>query len=377
MAEYVVGKAVVDKKTKRLIQRAKPGDIAVLYHRDVDEVAARQLIKAKVRGIVNFQPSISGRFLNQGPEILLDAGKIVVDVPNESLFDLIQEGDLIKIKADGDIIVNGKFFCKGVLINKEFIKIKYEEARANYEREIERFAINTLEYIKREKEILSSDYAVPRLKTDMSKKHVLVVVRGKDYREDILALKSYIEEIKPILIGVDGGADALLEFGLKPHIIVGDMDSISDRGLKCGAEIVVHAYPDGRAPGLDRVKQLGLEYKVMAVAGTSEDAALLLAYHSGADLIVAVGTHTNAVDFLEKGRQGMASTFLVRLKVGHVLIDAKGVNKLYRSRIKRNYLAALLASAVFPLLIISAASPVVRHLIRLFLIRVRMMIGFF
>nr|PZN04613.1 MAG: hypothetical protein DIU66_04360 [Bacillota bacterium] len=377
MAEYVVGKAVVDKKTKRLIQRAKPGDIAVLYHRDVDEVAARQLVKAKVRGIVNFQPSISGRFLNQGPEILLDAGKIVVDVPNESLFDLIQEGDLIKIKADGDIIVNGKFFCKGVLINKEFIKIKYEEARANYEREIERFAINTLEYIKREKEILSSDYAVPRLKTDMSKKHVLVVVRGKDYREDILALKSYIEEIKPILIGVDGGADALLEFGLKPHIIVGDMDSISDRGLKCGAEIVVHAYPDGRAPGLDRVKQLGLEYKVMAVAGTSEDAALLLAYHSGADLIVAVGTHTNAVDFLEKGRQGMASTFLVRLKVGHVLIDAKGVNKLYRSRIKRNYLAALLASAVFPLLIISAASPVVRHLIRLFLIRVRMMIGFF
>lgn len=377
MAEYVVGKAVVDKKTKRLIQRAKPGDIAVLYHRDVDEVAARQLIKAKVRGIVNFQPSISGRFLNQGPEILLDAGKIVVDVPNDSLFDLIQEGDLIKIKADGDIIVNGKFFCKGVLINKEFIKIKYEEARANYEREIERFAINTLEYIKREKEILSSDYAVPRLKTDMSKKHVLVVVRGKDYREDILALKSYIEEIKPILIGVDGGADALLEFGLKPHIIVGDMDSISDRGLKCGAEIVVHAYPDGRAPGLDRVKQLGLEYKVMAVAGTSEDAALLLAYHSGADLIIAVGTHTNAVDFLEKGRQGMASTFLVRLKVGHVLIDAKGVNKLYRSRIKRNYLAALLASAVFPLLIISAASPVVRHLIRLFLIRVRMMIGFF
>ncbi|KXG78148.1 hypothetical protein AN618_05400 [Fervidicola ferrireducens] len=376
MAEFIVGRAVVDKKTKRLIQRAKPGDIAVLCHKDIDEVAALQLIKSKVKGIINFQPSISGRFLNQGPEILVNSGKVVVDVCQDGLFDMIHEGDLIKIKNNGEIIVNEKFFCKGLVLNKEFIKSKYEEAKANYEKEIERFAINTLEYIKREKKILSSDYAVPMLKTDMRKKHVMVVVRGKDYREDILALKSYIEEIKPVLIGVDGGADALLEFGLKPDIIVGDMDSISDKGLKCGAEIVVHAYPDGRAPGLERVKRLGLEYKIMAVTGTSEDVALLLAYHSGADLIVTVGTHTNVIDFLEKGRQGMASTFLVRLKVGHILIDAKGVNKLYRSRIKSNYLAALLAAAFFPLLIISASSPVAKHLIRLLIIKVRMMIGF-
>lgn len=376
MAELIVGRAVVDKRTKRLIQRVKPGDIAVLCHRDIDEVAALQLVKSKVKGIVNFQPSISGRFLNQGPEILINYGKVVVDVGQDRLFDEIHEGDLIKIKKNGDIIVNEKFFCKGLVLNKEFIKSKYEEAKVNYEKEIERFAINTLEYIKREKKILSSDYAVPPLKTDMRKKHVMVVVRGKDYREDILALKSYIEEIKPVLIGVDGGADALLEFGLKPDIIVGDMDSISDKGLKCGAEIVVHAYPDGRAPGLERVKRLGLEYKMMAVTGTSEDAALLLAYHSGADLIIAVGTHTNVIDFLEKGRQGMASTFLVRLKVGHILIDAKGVNKLYRSRIKSNYLAALLAAAFFPLLIISASSPVAKHLIRLLVIKLRMMIDF-
>lgn len=376
MAEFIVGRAVVDKKTKRLIQRAKPGDIAVLCHRDIDEVAALQLIKSKVKGIINFQPSISGRFLNQGPEILVNSGKVVVDVGQDGLFDMIHEGDLIKIKNNGEIIVNEKFFCKGLVLSKEFIKSKYEEAKTNYEKEIERFAINTLEYIKREKKILSSDCAVPMLKTDMRKKHVMVVVRGKDYREDILALKSYIEEIKPVLIGVDGGADALLEFGLKPDIIVGDMDSISDKGLKCGAEIVVHAYPDGRAPGLERVKRLGLEYKIMAVTGTSEDVALLLAYHSGADLIVTVGTHMNVIDFLEKGRQGMASTFLVRLKVGHILIDAKGVNKLYRSRIKTNYLAALLAAAFFPLLIISASSPVAKHLIRLLIIKVRMMIGF-
>ncbi|MCF6096701.1 putative cytokinetic ring protein SteA [Thermovorax subterraneus] len=376
MAEFIVGRAVVDKKTKWLIQRAKPGDIAVLSHKDIDEVAAHQLIKSKVKGIINFQPSISGRFLNQGPEVLVNAGKVLVDVTQDGLIDLIRDGDLIEIKNNGEIILNGKFFCKGIVLTKEFIRSKYDEAKVNYEKEIERFAINTLEYIKHEKKIISADYAVPTLKTDMRKRHVMVVVRGKDYKEDILALMSYIEEIKPVLIGVDGGADALLEFGLKPDIIVGDMDSISDKGLKCGAEIVVHAYPDGRAPGLERVKRLGLDYKIMAVNGTSEDMALLLAYHSGADLIIAVGTHTNIIDFLEKGRQGMASTFLVRLKVGHILIDAKGVNKLYRYRIKSDYLAALLAAAFFPILIISASSPLVKHLFRLLIIKVRMMFGF-
>ncbi|MCG0274997.1 MAG: putative cytokinetic ring protein SteA [Thermosediminibacteraceae bacterium] len=376
MKKFVVGRAVVDKKTKKLLQRVKPGDIAVIFHKDIDELAALQLKKSKVKGVINFQPSISGRFLNHGPEILLDAGMLVVDVLEEGLFDKIREGDLVRINENGEITVNGRFFYKGLVLTKEWIKSKYEEAKSNYEKEIERFAINTLEYIKREKTLLSSDYSVPQLKTDMRKKHVMVVVRGKDYKEDILALKSYIEEIKPVLIGVDGGADALLEFGLKPDIIVGDMDSISDKGLKCGAEIVIHAYPDGRAPGLERVKQLGLEYKKIAITGTSEDAALLLAYHSGADLIVAVGTHTNMIDFLEKGRQGMASTFLVRLKVGHILIDAKGVNKLYRSGLKINYLAALFAAAFFPIFILSTTSPVVKHLIRLLLIKVRIMIGF-
>ncbi|TYP54253.1 putative cytokinetic ring protein SteA [Thermosediminibacter litoriperuensis] len=376
MGTCVAGRAVVDRKTKRLLQRIKFGDIAVIFHRDIDELAAINLVKSKARGVINFQPSISGRFFNKGPVVLLNAGIPVVDVPEEGLFDAIRDGDMVQIKEDGEIMVNGRFLCRGVILSQELINSKLEEAKANFEGELEKFAINTLEYIRRERALLSSDYSVPRLKTDMHRKHVMVVVRGKDYREDILTLKSYIEEIKPVLIGVDGGADALLEFGLKPNVIIGDMDSISDKGLMCGAEIVVHAYPDGRAPGLDRVKQLGLNYHIMPVTGTSEDAALLLAYHSGADLIVAVGTHTNIIDFLEKGRQGMASTFLVRLKVGHILIDAKGVNKLYRGGIKINYIAALFAAAFFPIFILGTTSPAVRHLLRLIFLKVRLMFGF-
>ncbi|ADL08034.1 putative cytokinetic ring protein SteA [Thermosediminibacter oceani] len=371
-----VGRAVVDRKTKKLLQRLKPGEIAVIYHKDIDELAAKNLVKSKVKGVINFQPSMSGRFFNQGPAMLLDAGIPVVDVSEEELFDSIRDGDIVQIKENGEITVNGRFLCKGVILSQDLISSKLEEAKANFEKELEKFAVNTLEYIRREKTLLSSDYTVPRLKTDMHRKHVMVVVRGKDYREDLLTLRSYIEEIKPVLIGVDGGADALLEFGLKPNVIIGDMDSISDKGLMCGAEIVVHAYPDGRAPGLDRVKKLGLDYHIMPVTGTSEDAALLLAYHSGADLIVAVGTHNNIIDFLEKGRQGMASTFLVRLKVGHILIDAKGVNKLYKGGIKINYIAALFVAAFFPIFILGTTSPAFRHLLRLILLKVKLMIGF-
>jgi uncharacterized membrane-anchored protein len=170
---------------------------------------------------------------------------------------------------------------------------------------------------------------------------VLVVVRGYDYREDLTALRSYIRELHPLLIGVDGGADALLDAGLRPDLIIGDMDSVTTEALVSGAELVVHAYADGRAPGMERLEALGLPCEVFEATGTSEDIAMLLAYERGAELIVAVGTHTNLVELMDKGRKGMASTFLTRLRVGSVLVDAKGVSRLYRGGIRRQDLMLL------------------------------------
>jgi uncharacterized membrane-anchored protein len=177
-------------------------------------------------------------------------------------------------------------------------------------------------------------------------------VRGYDHQRDLKALKHYIREYKPVLIGVDGGADALLEAGLKPHLIVGDMDAVSDAALATGAEVVVHAYPDGRAPGLARVQDLGIDAVTFPTSGTSEDVAMLLADENGASLIVAVGTHATLTEFLDKGRSGMASTFLTRLRVGGKLVDAKGVTRLYRSRISA---AALLLLVLATLVTIIAA----------------------
>ena len=183
-----------------------------------------------------------------------------------------------------------------------------------------------------------------------------MVVRGYHYKEDLAALRSYIREVGPVLIGVDGGADTLLEEGYRPHLIVGDMDSVSEKALLSGAEIVVHAYPNGFAPGEDRLKALQLPYKVMKVSGTSEDMALLLAHGKGAELIVAVGTHGNLRKFLDKGRMGMASTFLVRLRVGEILMDAKGVSRLYSARIRGRDLALLIGAALFAMAIVASIS---------------------
>jgi uncharacterized membrane-anchored protein len=240
----------------------------------------------------------------------------------------------------------GNVVATGTEQTPELLTAAMAEARAGLAVQLEAFAANTMEYLKRERELLLDGTGVPDIRTDLDGRHALVVVRGYDYRQDLLALRPYIREYHPVLIAVDGGADALIECGLRPHLIVGDMDSVTDDALRCGAEIVVHAYRDGTAPGLARVQNLGIDPVVFPAAGTSEDVALLLADDKGAALIVAVGTHATLVEFLDKGRAGMASTFLTRLRVGGKLVDAKGVSRLYRSRIRLSTLLMLVVAVV-------------------------------
>jgi uncharacterized membrane-anchored protein len=231
------------------------------------------------------------------------------------------------------------------------------EAKAGLSTQLEAFAANTMEYMKRERALLLDGVGVPDVTTKLDGRHALVVVRGYDYKEDLHALRPYIRDYRPVLIGVDGGADALREAGYHPDMIIGDMDSVSDDSLRCGAEIVVHAYADGRAPGLKRVQDLGVEAITFPASATSEDIAMLLADEKGAKLIVAVGTHATLVEFLDKGRGGMASTFLTRLRLGGKLVDAKGVSRLYRSRISGLSLVFL----VLATLIAMAAAVAVSH----------------
>ncbi|HEY3632533.1 MAG TPA: putative cytokinetic ring protein SteA [Jatrophihabitantaceae bacterium] len=340
----VSGVARVDRRTKRLVGRLNPGDIAIIDHVDLDRVAAESLVAAKVAGVVNAQPSISGRYPNLGPDLLVASGIPLLDNVGNQVFAAVKEGT--RVRLDGDTLYAGEQpVATGSEQDVGSITAQMAEAKSGLATQLEAFAANTMEYMKRERALLLDGVGVPEVRTKFRDRHVLVVVRGYDYKEDLAALRHYIREYKPLLIGVDGGADALREAGYKPHMIVGDMDSVSDEVLAGGAEVVVHAYPDGRAPGLARVQDLGIEAVTFPALGTSEDIAMLLADEKGASLIVAVGTHATLVEFLDKGRSGMASTFLTRLRLGGKLVDAKGVSRLYRSRISSAALLLLVLAA--------------------------------
>lgn len=328
----VTGTARLDHRTKALTKRLRPGDIAVVDHVDIDRVSADALVGCKVAAVVNAAPSTSGRYPNLGPEILLAHGIALVDGVGADVFAAVSEGDEVRLEG-GTLYAGDDPVATGTVQTAETVEAAMSEARAGLATQLEAFAANTMEYLLKERDLLLDGIGVPDIATDLQGRHALIVVRGYDYKQDIAVLRPYIREYKPVLIGVDGGADALIEAGYKPHLIVGDMDSVSDAALRCGAEVVVHAYADGRAPGLPRVQSLGVEAVVFPAAGTSEDVAMLLADEKGATLIVAVGTHATLVEFLDKGRAGMSSTFLTRLRVGGKLVDAKGVSRLYRSRI--------------------------------------------
>ncbi|ACV62871.1 Thiamin pyrophosphokinase catalytic region [Desulfofarcimen acetoxidans DSM 771] len=371
---YYKGIARIDKRTKNLVKRLISSDIAIIDHKDLDEVAAQSLLETKVRIVVNASHSLSEDYPNPGPLVLVGSGVHLIDNAGKEIMSAISEGQEIEI-VENRILLNGELIAEGKLLSIDYIKEKMLETQKHINRVLSKFVQNTLEYAQNEVGMILGEVEVPETRTVFKNKHTLIVVRGKNYKEDLNAITSYINEVKPVLVAVDGGADALMEFGYQPDVIIGDMDSISDKMLRCGAELIVHAYPNGKAPGLERLNELGLSALVFPAPGTSEDIAMLLAYEKGTDLIVAVGTHSNMYDFLEKGRKGMSSTFLVRLKVGSVLVDAKGVSQLYKSNIKVRYLAQIILAALLPFTIVLVISPTTRELLRLLYIQFRLILG--
>jgi uncharacterized membrane-anchored protein len=356
----------MDHRTKNLTKRLRRGEIAIIDHSDLDRVSAEALIRQEVAAVVNAAVSISGRYPNLGPQLLVEAGIPLVDDVGPEVFEQVSEGQGVRL--DGETLyLGGEVVAKGTLQDAESVAAAMADAKAGLADQLKAFAANTIEYISRDAELLIAGIRVPELKTVMEGRHVLVVARGYRHRDDLQALRAYIREFKPVMVAVDGGANALLEAGYKPQLIVGDMDSVSDRALSCGAEIVVHAYPNGVAPGLARVQDLGLPSVQCPATGTSEDLAVLLADELGAALIVAVGMRFSMTEFLDKGRSGMASAVLTRMKVGDKIVDAKGVSRLYRSRISGRALLTLVLSAMVAALAAASVSGASHVLLDFFL----------
>jgi uncharacterized membrane-anchored protein len=354
------GVARVDRNTDALLRRVGPGDIAVLDQIDLDRTTAEALVDARVAAVVNAAPSISGRFPNLGPEVLMAAGVELIDDAGDDVLRVLRDGAKLRV-LDGGVFLGDKLMARGVPQTGHSVACALRDAKEGLANQLEAFSANTIEFMRQDRALLLDGVGVPDVQVRMAGQHVVVVATGTDYAADLAGLRRYIREYHPVLIGVGAGADALWQAGYRPHLIVGNPSEISDRALTSGADVVVPAFADGHAPGLHRVQDLGAGAVTFPSCGNPEDLALLLAHHHGANLVVTVGFQATLAEFLDRARSGSnASTFLTRLRVGSLLVDGKAVAALHRSPVSAGavlllVIAVLVATCVA--LLVTGAGP--------------------
>lgn len=373
-AGAIHGTARLGTRTKDLTKRLSSSDVAVIDHLNIDRIAAEELVHRGIRAVINVSPSSDGSYPNAGPLILVRAGVPLVDVTDVPLFELLDDGDSILV--EGGRISRGKeLIAEGHLLEADELAKRLDDQRRRIDGALHDFAENTVAHIRDEGELLSGTVDFPDTRTDFRDRHVLICVRGTDHVKDLRALKAYIRDVRPLLVAVDGAAHAILDEGFKPDVILGDMDSAGEQALRCGAELIVHAYPDGQAPGAEILDGFGLEYLVIPAAGTSQDVAMLLAFEKGADLIVTVGAQFNLVEFLDKRRGGMSSTFLTRLRIGELLVDAKGVSRLYNPGSSLQLMSWFIAAFLILAVIVVLATPGLSEVFDLIWLKLKVILG--
>jgi uncharacterized membrane-anchored protein len=382
VARTVSGPVRCGRRTKLLVKQLVRGDIALIDHEDLDRVSAEELIAAGVGAVLNCRRSSSGTYPNLGPQLLVEANILLIDLPDDALFDLLDDGDPLVLVAEGpadgtvgEVRRKGSLLARGDVLGLERVRAETEARRLEIGDALERFAHNTIAHMREERELLAGRIELPRFQTDFRDRSTLVVVRGVEHQRDLQALRPFIRDMRPVIVAVDGGAEALLEQGLKPHMIVGDMDSAGEAALRCGAELIVHSYPDGRAPGRARLEELGLSFKLVPAPGTSQDIAMLIAAEKGARLIVSVGSQFNLVEFLDRNREGMSSTFLTRLRIGEILVDAKGVSRLYRPQPGLTPLLVVIAAGLVALIAVVWMTPALRDVADLLWLKLQLLLG--
>jgi uncharacterized membrane-anchored protein len=370
----IEGTARLGERTKHLVKRLRPGDVAVIDHLNIDRIAAEELIEAGVAAVLNASPSSNGRYPNTGPLMLARAGVRLIDAPEADLFECLHDGQRLLIDG-GAVQAGGTEVLRGHVLEVAELEAQLQGQRERIDEALAEFAENTVAHVRQETDLLTGSIDFPPTEASFRDRHVLIVVRGERHRRDLKALRAYIRDVRPLIVAVDGGADGVLEAGRKPDLILGDMDSASDEALRCGAELVVHAYPDGRAPGRERLQAAGLPHTVVPAAGTSEDVAMLMAHEKGAALIVSVGAHFNLIEFLDRKRGGMSSTFLTRLRIGDKLVDAKGVSRLYNPSSTLAPVALFGVAFAILLTILVITSPGLNDVFQLVWLKVRIWLG--
>lgn len=352
----VEGVARVDERTRDVLTRVRPGEVAVIDHEDLDRGTVESLLRAKVIAVVNAADCISGRFPNLAPLLLVAAGIAVVDRCGREVLAAVEEGVDVRV-AGGVVYVGDRAVAHGERQSLESMESRLSETKVHIGAELERLAEGTIEFLHEERDLLIEGVRIPDCDVDFEGRHCVVVLRRLDWRQDLESLMGYIKDRRPVLVGVDSGADALVEVGLRPDLIMGDPNAIGADTLTCGAEVIVIAREGDWSAGLGRLQDLGIPHRTFDARGGATDAALLLAYEKGAALVVAVGTQASAVEFIEQGRADAAASLLTRMRVGQVLVDAKAVERLFSVGIRPRHVLLLILAALVTMLIVAAVSP--------------------
>jgi uncharacterized membrane-anchored protein len=371
-APGLLGTVRVDRRLENALRRARPGDILLVDHVDLDRTGAEAIIESGVAVVVNASPFISGRFPNLGPEMLARAGVQLIDGVGPEALTTLRDGATVHVDG-GEVSTRGTVVASGRELSLDDVLGAMEAARAGMVTQLASFTHNTTEFLRREEDLLLHGLGLPHLETSFDGRPVVVVVRAFDHEADLRALRRYIREQRPVLVGVDAGADALLAAKMVPDLVVvgsagvgggpgeaaaGRGQVISDQALAAAREVLLHADASDRLVGADRLDRLGVRARRVAASGTSEDVALLVADHGGASLIVAVGSHATLDEFLDRQRVGVSSTFLTRLRLGPRLVDAKAVPALYSGRVRMWHIVLTLLVGLLAVAAAVAATPV-------------------
>ncbi|MCW2600631.1 MAG: thiamine pyrophosphokinae, catalytic region [Frankiales bacterium] len=326
-SEGTAGVARLDRTTKRLTRRLQPGDIAVLDHLDLDGASARALVHRGVAAVVNAAPSTSGRYPNLGPKVLVEAGIPLLDDVGPDVFRQLRDGKVARL--DGNVLWAGdRPVATGVLQDHDSVATAHEHAKAGLAAQVADLTSNATGFLLDERDLLLEGAGLPALSTPLEGRHVVVVAHGGHAADELAQLRGYLHEHRPVLIGVEGGAEVLLAAGLRPQVLVGDPLAMTDAALRSAGEVVVRAGSDG----IPRLQDLGVTVVPFATLAGSEDMALLLAGHSEAALVVAVGMPATLVQLLDHGRAGAASSLLTRFGLGDRLVSARAAAVLVDRR---------------------------------------------
>ncbi|ACC40953.1 MULTISPECIES: putative cytokinetic ring protein SteA [Mycobacterium] len=348
----LIGTARVDRNIDRLLRRVCPGDIVVLDALDLDRITADALVESGVAAVVNASSSVSGRYPNLGPEVLVNNGVTLIDETGPEIFKKVKDGSKVRL-YEGGVYSGDRRLIRGTERTDHDIADLMREAKSGLAAHLEAFAGNTIEFIRSESPLLIDGIGIPDIDVDMRRRHVVIVAEEPSAADDLKSLKPFIKEYQPVLVGVGTGADVLRKAGYRPQLIVGDPDQISTEVLKCGAQVVLPADADGHAPGLERIQDLGVGAMTFPAAGSATDLALLLADHHGAALLVTAGHNANIETFFDRTRvQSNPSTFLTRLRVGEKLVDAKAVATLYRNHISAGAIALLALTMLIAIIVV-------------------------